>query len=168
MRARIKPRLSYANVVSTIAAFAALATGGAYAADKITAKDIKNNAVRAKHIKKNQVKAKHVARNAVRTPKIADGAISSAKLGTITPVENRVAVAGGEGGSVSVECPNGQTAISGGADWPGTNMLTNDDVAITHVRPTISEGTPVGWNALGRNDKEAARDLRVHALCLRP
>lgn len=51
---RIKPHLSYANVVSSIALFAVLG-GGAYAASKIGPEDIKKNAVRTKHIKKDAV-----------------------------------------------------------------------------------------------------------------
>lgn len=83
--AAIAGRVSYANVAATLALIVALGTGGAYAANQITAKDIAKNAVRAKHIKKNQVKAKHVARNTIGTPKIRDGAVTPAKL-TADPV----------------------------------------------------------------------------------
>lgn len=68
---QLRHRLTYANVMATIAVFGVLAGGGAYAASQITAKDIAKNAVRSKHIKKN----------AVKTPKIKDGAITEAKLG---------------------------------------------------------------------------------------
>lgn len=66
----IRGRLSYANVMATIAVFGVIAGGGAYAASKIGADDIAKNAVRAKHIKKG----------AVKKGKIADGAVSTAKL----------------------------------------------------------------------------------------
>ena len=79
MRDRIRRNLTYANVMSTIAVFAALG-GGAYAAATIGADDIKRNAVRAKHIKKNQVKRKHLNRKAVSTAKLATGAVTGAKL----------------------------------------------------------------------------------------
>ena len=58
---RLQARLSYANVMATVAVFIAVATGGAYAVDKIGSKDIAKDAVRAKHIKKKQVRAKHLA-----------------------------------------------------------------------------------------------------------
>lgn len=80
MSARIKPRLTYANVVASIALFGVLAGGGAYAATKIGPKDIKTNAVRAKHIKGKQVRAKHITNNAVLTKHISDGAVDSNKL----------------------------------------------------------------------------------------
>jgi len=67
---RLGKRLSYANVMATIAVFGVLAGGGAYAAAKIGPKEIGDKAVRAKHIKKA----------AVKTPKITDGAVTAAKL----------------------------------------------------------------------------------------
>ncbi len=96
---RFRSALSYANVMSTIAVFSVLG-GGAYAAQKIGAKDIKKNAVRAKHIKKNQIAAKHlkkrvvtgakIATGAVTTTKLADGAVTGAKIdeSTLGPVPN--------------------------------------------------------------------------------
>ncbi|HSI79709.1 MAG TPA: SUMF1/EgtB/PvdO family nonheme iron enzyme [Solirubrobacterales bacterium] len=58
---RLQPRLTYANVMSTIAVFGVLAGGGAYAASKIGPKDIRRNAVKSKHVAKNAVKGKQVA-----------------------------------------------------------------------------------------------------------
>lgn len=66
----LRMRLSYANVMSTIAVFGVLAGGGAYAASKIGAGAIKKNAVLSKHIKKG----------AVKTPELADGAVTAAKV----------------------------------------------------------------------------------------
>jgi len=73
-------RVTYANVMATIAVFGLLAGGGAYAASKLGPNEIKKNAVRAKHIKDRHVNAKHLAKNAVRTPKIKHGAVTAAKL----------------------------------------------------------------------------------------
>jgi hypothetical protein len=77
----VRQRLSYANVMSTIAVFGVLAGGGAYAASKIGPKDIKRNAVRAKHIKKNQVRTKHIRRGAVTKAKLAAGVAVSGPKG---------------------------------------------------------------------------------------
>jgi hypothetical protein len=65
MLKRLRLRLTYANVMSTIAAFAALATGGAYAAGEIGPNDIAKNAVRAKHIKANAVRGSEVKANSI-------------------------------------------------------------------------------------------------------
>jgi hypothetical protein len=77
-------RLSYANVMATIAVFIALG-GGAYAALSLPAgsvgsEQIARNAVRAKQIAKRAVRKKELARNAVRSRKIKDGRVKSFDL----------------------------------------------------------------------------------------
>ena len=70
MLERIRGRLTYANVMSTIAVFGALATGGAFAASQIGTNAIKDGAVTAKKLHKN----------AVTRDKINDGAVTGAKV----------------------------------------------------------------------------------------
>ena len=77
-------RLSYANVMATVAVFIALG-GGAYAAlslpaGSVKSKQIAKNAVRAKQIAKRAVRKKELARNAVRSRKIKDGRVKSFDL----------------------------------------------------------------------------------------
>jgi hypothetical protein len=55
-------RGNHGTVVAYLALFAALATGGAYAAGEIGSNDIAKNAVKSKHIKKGQVKESDVAK----------------------------------------------------------------------------------------------------------
>jgi hypothetical protein len=61
------------NAVAYLALFVALGGTSAWAADKITSKDIAKNAVRAKHLKKNSVKTAKIANRAVTADKLADG-----------------------------------------------------------------------------------------------
>ena len=80
----IRRRLSYANVVSTLALFLVLAGGAAYAA-KVAKKSVgpsqlKANAVTTAKIKANSVTTRKIKRNAIANAKIKDGAIESAKL----------------------------------------------------------------------------------------
>ena len=79
-RTRIRERLTYANVMSTIAVFGVLAGGGAYAASKIGSGDIKRNAVRSKHIKNGEVKRADLAHRAVSTSKLGNLAVTNPKL----------------------------------------------------------------------------------------
>jgi hypothetical protein len=51
MRAGLRERLTFSNVISVIALFIALGGVGAYAADKLGSKDIAKNAIKSKHIK---------------------------------------------------------------------------------------------------------------------
>jgi len=83
-------RLTYANVVSTLALFLVLAGGAAYAA-KVAKKSVgpsqlKANAVTTAKIKANAVTTRKIKRNAVANAKIKNGAIESEKIadGSVT------------------------------------------------------------------------------------
>ena len=92
----VRKRLSYGNVVATLALFLALSGGAVYAAGKITSKQIGKGAVKNKNLAKNAVKNKNLAKNAVTSPKlaksavknanVADGAINFAKIAAGTDV----------------------------------------------------------------------------------
>ena len=69
MPLRIRPRLSYANVVASLALFISLG-GGAYAVTQIDP-----NSVGTKQLKKNAVKRGKIAKNSVGTGKVIDNAI---------------------------------------------------------------------------------------------
>ena len=102
----VRKRLSYGNVVATLALFLAISGGAVYAANKITSKQIGKGAVKNKNLAKNAVKNKNLAKNAVSSPKlaknavknedVADGAINFAKLAAGTGV-----VASATGGPVA-------------------------------------------------------------------
>lgn len=75
-----RPRLTYANVASTLALALALSMGGAYAAEKVGSNQIKKNAVKSKHIANGQVKTADLRNGAVKTAKVRDGAVTSSKV----------------------------------------------------------------------------------------
>jgi hypothetical protein len=83
-------RLTYSNVVSTLALFLVLAGGAAYAA-KVGKKSVgpaqlKANAVTTAKIKANAVTTRKIKKNAVANGKIKNGAVESAKIadGSVT------------------------------------------------------------------------------------
>jgi hypothetical protein len=78
---RIRPSLTYANVVATLALFLALSGGVVWAANKITSKQIGKGAVKSKNLAKGAVKNKNLAKNAVKAKNLAKKAVTSAKLG---------------------------------------------------------------------------------------
>jgi len=73
-------RLTYANVVATLALFLALSGGVVWAAGKIGTRKLKTNSVTAGKIKANAVTAGKIKANAVTYAKIKDGAVGFAKL----------------------------------------------------------------------------------------
>jgi len=83
---RARPRLTYANVMSTLALFVALSGAGAIAASKLPKKSVgapqlRPGAVTASKLRKNAVRAPKIKALAVKQGKIANGAVSGAKLG---------------------------------------------------------------------------------------
>jgi hypothetical protein len=72
---RIRGKLTYANVVATIALF--LAVGGASA---MAANQLAKNSVGAKQLKSNAVTAAKIKAGAVTSPKVAAGAIGASAL----------------------------------------------------------------------------------------
>jgi hypothetical protein len=74
---RFASRLSYANVMSTVAVFAVLSSGTAYAAGMIGSNDIKRNAVLSRHIASGQVHTSDVGSGAITRGKLAHGVIGA-------------------------------------------------------------------------------------------
>jgi hypothetical protein len=74
MPARVRDRLTYANVIATLALFVALG-GGAYAAVQLPPKS-----VGTKQLKNKAVKAVKIGKHAVTGPKIAPNAVTGPKV----------------------------------------------------------------------------------------
>lgn len=70
-----RPRLSYANVVATLALFLVLSGGTVYAATQLG-----KNSVKSKHIAKGAVKKQDLGKNAVSSPKVKNKSIKSQDL----------------------------------------------------------------------------------------
>jgi hypothetical protein len=101
-------RLTYANVIATLALFLALGGGAVWAASKQAAKvgtgKLKPNAVTAGKIKANAVTQAKIRENAVTAAKLREGSVSFAKLAAGT---NVVATATSQATSV-----NGPSAVT--------------------------------------------------------
>ncbi len=110
----IRKRITYANVMSSIAVFLVLGGGAAYAAKKIGSNEIKGNSITTGKLKKNAVTAAKIKKNAITTAKIknlsvtngklADGAVNFAKIAPGTDV-----IATATGGPIAA---NGTGAVS--------------------------------------------------------
>ncbi len=85
MRERIHGRLTYANVMSTIAVFLVVSGGAAYARSHLP-----KNSVGSKQIRKNAVRTGDIARNAIRVGKIDREAVKAGKLAKNAVPTNRI------------------------------------------------------------------------------
>jgi hypothetical protein len=89
---RIRPRITYANVVATLALFLALTGGAVWAASKINGKQIKKNSIPGNRIKKksltnNQIKAKTLTNNRIKPGTIQRGALAAGTLSGVIVAE---------------------------------------------------------------------------------
>jgi hypothetical protein len=90
MLAKLRPRLTYANVTATIALFVALG-GTAYAVDTVGSADIIDESILSQDVKDGEVRTSDLAdlgvtnaklaADAVTTLKLANGAVTALKLG---------------------------------------------------------------------------------------
>ena len=127
---QIRKRLTYANVMSTIAVF--LVLGGATA----IAAGLAKNSVGSRQLKKEAVTSAKIKSGAVTAAKLGAGSVGSSAIqagvipdsytkgesngrylrGTITVIGTIPAVAADSFQSGSVDCPAGYQAIGGGVD----------------------------------------------------
>ncbi len=98
----LRQRLSYANVVATLALVLAIGGGTVYAAVKLGKNDVKS-----KNIAKGAVKTGDLAKNAVKSPKVKDGTIQAGDIaaGVIPQIRANVtgSATGGPQGGVNTD-----------------------------------------------------------------
>lgn len=169
----MRPRVTYANVVATLALFVALG-GTSYAAYKLG-----RNSVRSENIGREQVKAADIAKDAISSPKVKDGSLLPVdfKAGTLPAVgpagpkgdrgaqgergpQGAVGISGLERISILsgtdsvspkklvVECAPGKTAISGGYDIEGAKEGVTPNglanIVADMVEPSIPKADATG------------------------
>jgi hypothetical protein len=122
-------RLTYANIVSTLALFLALGGGAAYAASKVNSGDLAHGAVHTSNVFKRAITSGKLAVGAVRSNQVVDGAIGSKQIAngavgskqigaaTVTPSNLEFPVfyaASPKGGSAPVTAGPDSYPLSGG------------------------------------------------------
>lgn len=119
--ARLSARLTYANVVASLALFVALG-GSGYAAVKLS-----KNSVGSKQIKNGQVKNADLAKNAVTSSKVKDGSLLSADF------KHGQLLAGAPGATG----PKGDTGRQGPQGADGSRLQA------TNIRTVVGPSTTV-------------------------
>jgi hypothetical protein len=130
---RLRARLSYANVVATLALFIALG-GSSYAVTKISGSQIRNASIAGKKLKRNTIGGKR---------------IKESRLGTVPSARNAGRVGGLSAQQLLLRCPQGTIAAA--------------DVCIeTQARPPASYGAAVGTCGLTDGPPRPGRRLPTH------
>jgi hypothetical protein len=143
-----KPRLTYANVVATLALFFALCGGAAFAATKIRSADIAPGAVRTADIHKRAITSGKLARGAVHGNQIAPHSVGSSQIvaGSIRPDQLEVPVSViAKGSGDSQLLPSGSYAYPlSGAEWTQRPGEVNLIMAEVHATLAFAGSFPNG------------------------
>jgi hypothetical protein len=157
---RIRSHLTYSNVMSTIAVFAVLAGGGAWAASKIGTKDIENGAVTAKKLHKKAVTTKKIKNHAVTDAKLAaasrarayafidfEGCTASPRSCTIRRAKNVLGAKRPQNGFICVDTGPGinpaNSGFTAGVEWQNTPTAGNASaMPSTDPPPTAAQVCP--------------------------
>jgi hypothetical protein len=148
----LRKRLTYANVMSTLAVFLVVAGGSALAANQLA-----KNSVGTKQLKNNAVTAAKIKNNAVSGGKIANGAVSGSKLGGGAVGASNLAANSVTGAAIADNAVSG-TKIANGAVTEGKlgagavteSKLANDSVTGAKVKDLSLTGADIQQGTLNQ------------------
>lgn len=172
MKAKVDSRITYANVVATLALFVALG-GSSYAALSITGKDVKNNSLTTKDVKNNSLTTKDVRNSSLLGKDFRPGQLPRGPQGTTGPQGARGAQGAGGATNVVVRsqfanpvanttatCEAGERATGGGV---GTDQASK----VSQSEPTI-DVPPTGWKGSAQTMAGGATAGTVYVICASP
>jgi len=136
MRA-VLDRLTYANVVATLALFIAVGTGGAFAASKIVGSDVRDHSLTGREFKANSIGGK---------------AIKESSLRPVPRAQNSARLGGQPASRFLDSCPQAFAPT----------IPVGDVCVETQARPPRSYGSAVSDCALTDNRERAGRRLPTH------
>jgi hypothetical protein len=143
----IRTRLTYANVMSTIAVFLVLGGGAAFAAAQLG-----KNTVGTKQLKKNAVTAAKIKSGAVNSAKVADGSLTGVDIADGS-------IGGGDIADLAISTAKlGDNSVNSAKVQD--KSLKGGDIADGSITGTqISEGTLKNIDAATLNGKSSAQFL---------
>jgi hypothetical protein len=105
---RLRPRLTYANVMSTLAVVLALGGATAFAASKIGTRQIRSGAVKTGKLAREAVTTGKIKNGAVTGAKVKDGSLTGAdiNLGTLGTVPKATSAASAASAQTAVNAQN--------------------------------------------------------------
>jgi hypothetical protein len=153
MRPKVGFRLTYANVIATIALFVALG-GTSYAALRITGKNIKNNTVTSKDIRNRTIRGKDLKK----------GLLSSTKA---APLASSAFQTSRDSGPSGVAPASSYTAVASLSVGPGAYVvfakvdMHSDDVESSRCRLAAEGGLDESNRGLRANGTGEAHNLQL-------
>jgi len=148
---QIRKRLTYANVMSSIAIFLVLGGGAAFAAGKlgknsVGSKQLKKNAVTETKIKDGVVTSGKIANGSIVTAKLADGSVVTGKIVNAAVTSDKLA----DGSVVAIKLGNGAVTTVKLLDAAVTTAKLGDN-AVTAAKnaPNSVAASEVVDNSIG-------------------
>jgi hypothetical protein len=162
MLRRLRPHLSYANVVSTVCLFVLLG-GSAYAAVSLT-----RGSVKGKHIAKNAITSAKVKNRALRARDLAPGVLPAPGISNIVVHRTDVNVpGGGDDEHVDVQCAVDERMVGGAAAPINTSaeVLASRPASDANGNPPEDGGSFTHWAVRARATGNSGSTVRVFAIC---
>jgi hypothetical protein len=125
------------------------------APETLTSADLGTASVTSPEVADQSLTANDLGPDSVGSSELQASSVRASELGTIISVSNSTTIKTGNNASVSVDCPTGTVAISGG------NTAGDYRVAATGAQRTGN-----GWIAHAHNYAPADTSLTVYAYCL--
>ena len=156
----MRKRITYPNVMATIAVFLVLG-GGAYAATQLP-----KNSVGSRQLKNGSItpaKLNAATRAALKGPPGPAGAAGAPGAPGATQVTVRAAGTFSAGHSIA-SCNAGEVATGGGG-W------VKEEEAKAWIRnstPLQGEGTPTGWEVRAANFENSKAEVEAYVICASP
>ena len=130
MLARLRARLTYANVVATLALFLAL-SGASYAAIRIGSRSIINNSVRSQDLRNNDIRSRDIRQRTIQAGDILTDTITGHQVreSTLGTVPNADKLDGFDSSSFRLACPADTQRFGGGCIETSSRPAATFDVA---------------------------------------
>jgi len=184
--AKLRPRLTYANVTATVAVFLALG-GGSYAAISITGKNVKDSSLTGKDIKNSSLTTSDVKNSSLLAADFKSGQLPAGARGAQGPAGPQGlrgqdgqdgfgvleypthvdVLATGNNEELDAICPSGTFPTGGAA--AAIDDTTGDDVGDRVIQSQFlvfdSSGRPAGYGADFNNSTGSDVDTQVEGFC---
>jgi hypothetical protein len=133
---QIRKRITYANVMSSIAVFLILGGATAFAAQKIGSNEIKGNSITTGKIKKEAVTTSKIKKNSINTAKIQKDAVTGEKVkdGSLTGSDINLSTIGTVPSAASAQ-PTSFAHVSAAAVFDSAN--TKNVGSVTKVGTSV-------------------------------
>ena len=167
---RVRRKLTYANVIATLALFLVLAGGSAFAASQFGKETIGSRALKKEAVTPAKLSSK--AKAALTGPAGAKGATGAqgpqgAQGAAGAPGATKIQVeVGPEVNGSAAHCPAGQVAVGGGGEAVEGFLFVSEPL-VGETAATAGQ-TPNGWFAKAEDAEGNQGPARAYVLCASP